>query len=998
MSLRRALHSSVAALCIAGVAAPAGLAAPVAQTAPRGALDVHVGEAKDFTRLELHWAGGAQAVTRRDGQTVSLKFNRDANPDIARLKYSPPHWLKGAEARHDGGRLELILTLTDDADVKMGSADGATYVNLFQRVDPPPTALAANDPAAAPADAVVAPPPIEPEPERPNPVPAGGVVHMGAAMSNGQVMLTFPWANPNGAAVFRRGAAVWVVFDAAAIIDVAHAPRGLKQFSTIQAIKGEDYSAIRIASPVGTPIFASSQGGTWTIALGNGPQGQAAPIRIGRDDVGGPAALKAEVAGTTRSVRVVDPVVGDTLSVVTALGPSKGVQMRREYVQMAVLPSAQGLAMEAYVEDLNVQRDGDLVHIGRPQGLALSPVSAQVQRVEAQLGAPQPASMPGLIDDVNWPKTGEGGFLARYNALLQAASDEALKGKDAPVAQRMAFARFLVGSQLSFEAIGFLNDTARANPDMLDNPEFRGLRGMARVMARRYKEAQADFAAPALSDDPSISLWRAYTAAQLAEWPEARSQFLAGSEAFGLFNSTWKTRFARADAQAALALGDIDGANRSIRLALEDRPEPLEELATRLVEAKVIEAQGQPQRALGVYKAIMRAPTEALTAPATLRATQIQLQLGQISPTDAANVFAGLRYRWRGDATELETIRALGQLYLSQGRYREALEAFRSAPQGRSDAPELIQIQADLNNAFRALFLDGAADGLEPVQALALFYDFQDLTPLGADGDLMVRKLVRRLVDVDLLDQAATLLKYQVDNRLDGVPQAQVATDLAVIYLMNRKPEQALQAINDSRTTILPAALNGERRLIEARALMGLGRLDAAEETIERDTSKDGQDLRTEIAWKRKDWPTAGAMFEKSLGDRFKSPTALASDEEGKLLRAGVAYSLAGDDASLTRLYSRYQGFIAQAHNPDALQVALSGISNGQLSVADFGRVTADNESFAGWVGKMKARFKERPAPLGPPTRQVAAAPAPAPIPVPAKTAQAAPARKAAKG
>ena len=40
----------------------------------------------------------------------------------------------------------------------------------------------------------------------------------------------------------------------------------------------------------------------------------------------------------------------------------------------------------------------------------------------------------------------------------------------------------------------------------------------------------------------------------------------------------------------------------------------------------------------------------------------------------------------------------------------------------------------------------------------------------------------------------------------NGVPRAQVATDLAVIYLMDRKPEQALQAINSSRTTILPTA------------------------------------------------------------------------------------------------------------------------------------------------------------------------------------------------
>jgi tetratricopeptide (TPR) repeat protein len=830
---------------------------------------------------------------------------------------------------------------------------------------------------------------VEPEPPRPNPIPAGGVVHMSAKLVNGQVQLTFPWANPNGAAVFRRGGAIWVVFDAPATLDIASAPRGLRQFQSMQAFKGEDYSAVRIAAPTGTPFFATSQGGVWTIALGPGAQGQGALVKIFRDDVGGPAALKAAVSGATRAIKLPDPVVGDVLSVVTALSPAKGVPTRRDFVQMAVLPSAQGLAMESYVSDLDVTHEGDLVHVGRPAGLTLSPASAGVERAESDLGSPQPALMPALIDYANWPKTGQGGFLKRYNHLLNASMDEAQKGRNAPVAARMALARFLVGSELSFEAIGVLNEAARTNPGVMDDPEFRGLRGIARVMARRYKEAQADFSAPILSDDPSAALWRSYIAAQLAQWGEARAQFASGAEAFNQFSPVWKARFARSDAQAALALGDLEGADRSVKLALMDKTDPLEELATRLVEARVVEVSGHPDRALRIYAAITGAPVESLSAPALLRATQIRLQMGKITPVQAAEVFDGLRYRWRGDATELETIRALGQLYLSQGHYREALQALRSAGQRLPDLPEALQLQSDLNAAFRSLFLDGAADGLEPVQALALFYDFKELTPLGADGDLMVRKLVRRLIDVDLLDQAAELLSYQTSNRLDGVPRAQVATDLAVIYLMDRRPEQALEAINGSRTTILPAALNSERRLVEGRALMNLGRLDAAMEVIERDTTREGQDLRNEVLWKQKAWPQAGFAFEKSMGDRYKLPGPLSAEDEGKLLRIGVAYSLAGDDASLTRVRGRYQGFYSTAHNPDALRVALSGIQDGQMSVADFSRVTADNEAFAGWVDKMKVRFKERPAPVGP-TRQAAQ-------PAAQKEAQATPAAPAKK-
>ena len=245
---------------------------------------------------------------------------------------------------------------------------------------------------------------------------------------------------------------------------------------------------------------------------------------------------------------------------------------------------------------------------------------------------------------------------------------------------------------------------------------------------------------------------------------------------------------------------------------------------------------------------------------------------------------------------------------------------------------------------------------------------------------MMVRRLVGRLVKVDLLEQAAELLKYQTENRLDGAPKAQVATDLAVIYLMDRKPEQALQAINDSRTTLLPPAMQMERRRVEARALIALNRPGDAIELLEADRTPEGEELRNEITWRQKNWPLAAAAFERSLGDRWRRPGALTAEEEGKLLRAGIAYSLSGDDGGLTRLRTRYGDFIDQARNPDALRVGLTGMESGEIGAADFSKVTADNEAFTGWVDKMRTRFaKSAPAPAAAAAGTASRAPAPAP-------------------
>ncbi len=949
MSRSRVLTSAAAALSILAAAGAGAMAqAPLRVAAVAGPLTIRVGEAKDLSHIEFRWAGGAKMSARRDGQTLTLRFSRDAHPDLARLRVDPPQFLKTAEARTVGGRLELLLTLADDADANSGFADGAAYVNLFKKAD---------QPAPAPVETPVGQ-------TRPDPTPDSGVVVAQAAKSGVQITVNFPWKNTLGAAVFRRGEAVWMVFDGKARLDLSALHKLAPQYA-LREVDGPDFTALRIVTPQDLPFSASGLGATWTLVLGPGAQAKTDQIALGRDkDSDGPPALAAKVAGTTRIVWLDDPVVGDRLGVAMALAPSKGVLQQRAFVDLTVLASAQGLAIEPAADGLQLSSDGDVVRIGRPDGLRLS--SSISQTLTAGTALPQRASMPGLIDFARWSDTGTGSFINRYEALMSAAADEtnrqAVGDKTAGVAARMGLARFLAGSQLAFEAIGVLDMTAKSHPELLTNAEFLGIRGAARVMAGRYKEAQADFSSPALSGDPASALWTGYADAMLGQWTDARQAFQSGLSALPQVSGVWSARFARADAEAALRLNDFATATKDLNVALQYQSDPKELLATLLIKARLVEAQGHPDKALPIYDAIARAPLDQLAAPALLHATQIRLYDGKISPDQAANTFDSLRFRWRGDATELEVIRALGQLYLAQGRYRDALEVLRSARQTRSDLPEALQIQADLSGAFRDLFLNGKADGLEPIQALALFYDFKDLTPIGADGDEMVRRLAQRLVNVDLLDQAAELLKYQVDNRLDGVPRAIVATDLTIVDLMAQKPEDALDALNNTRTTLLPTALQAQRRLLETRAWLQLGQLDHASEILGKDSSAEGVALRAEIAWKRRDWPAAAKVFEDSLGDRWKDQTQpLAPEEESKLLRAATAYSLAQDDGSLTRLRDRWSGFVDKARWPDALRVALSGVDVEQLTTATFAKAISDDQTFESWVSKMRKHFRDRP-------------------------------------
>ncbi|MFN3669375.1 MAG: hypothetical protein ACK4VY_08715 [Brevundimonas sp.] len=930
---KRILKTSVAAAA-AGAVLFAPLA-PLAQeaSAPLDPIAIRVGSNAEFTRIEFAGVIGARSRVRREGQDVVVRIGATAAPDVSRLKVNPPAGVSKVETRAVRGATELVLTLAEGADYRTGSADGAVWLNLY-----------AAPPAGAPAEA---------------PAAVSRAVPVTAVESPEKVSLTFGWPTPVGAAVFRRGAAVWVVFDAAARLEMP-ANGQLGPASDARWTAGPDHVAVRIAVPEGLAVSASAEGAEWTVTIG-GPAVAAEGVALDRQDDGEPV-LVARMAGATRAIWLTDPLAGDRFAAVTARAPGKGFADRRRTIDLALLPTAHGMAVETLASDLAIQADGDLVTISRPGGLTLSPPSAGLEAAAAEDGAPQRAKYPALIL-AQWADVPEGGFSARYRELQDAAARESMAAGDdprAPAEARFALARFLVGSGLGYEAVGVLNSVVAQAPNMAGEPELRGLRGAARASIGRMEEAQGDFASAALASDPASEVWRGYIASTQGDWASARQAFAAGAVAVDEFPAAWRARFGAAHAMAALETGDLGAARALLAYSFSQDAPAADQLTARLVQARLFELDGQTDRALAVYTAIGRAPLDAVSVPAKLGVVRLSLTKGTMKVDAAASTLEGLRWRWRGDATELAVIRQLGQLYLSQGLYREALTALKGAGPQLNRLEGAAEIQADLGSAFRMLFLEGGADGLQPVQALGLFYDFRELTPIGADGDEMVRRLSRRLVDVDLLDQAAELLKYQVENRLDGVAKAQVATDLAAIYLMDRQAEAALQAIWTSRTTILPSALNTERRALEARALMELGRFDHALEVLGADATPEAREVRAEVFWKQRAWGPAAALYDGLLGERYRDPAALTAVEEARLLRAGIGYSLGGDTAAVARLSRNYRPFMAGARAKTALSIALDDGVGGGAAPGDFAALAASADTFAGWVSAMKTELRTK--------------------------------------
>jgi len=248
---------------------------------------------------------------------------------------------------------------------------------------------------------------------------------------------------------------------------------------------------------------------------------------------------------------------------------------------------------------------------------------------------------------------------------------------------------------------------------------------------------------------------------------------------------------------------------------------------------------------------------------------------------------------------------------------------------------------------------------MDPVQALALFYQFIDMVPIGADGDRMLRLLADRLVDFDLLPQATELLQHQVDNRIrSGQARAQVAAKLALIYLMDRKPEKALDAIRGTRQARLPKDLNQQRRLIEARALVALGKSDHALELIETDRTREAAILRANIAWQSKDWNMAGPLMLGVVNQYITRLDSLSEEDANLVLRTAIALSLSRNRAGLNALHKAFAAAMASTKENETFDLVSREQYLGNIPVKELAPTLAKTEELKAVLKRYQQRFE----------------------------------------
>jgi len=967
-------------------------------------LEVRGSQSGDSSRVAFYWPArtGYKVISKSEG-VLKLQFAKRAKPDLAYLRIAPPPNLADFQGENTNRGYVATITSKDKLPIKHFLEGDVLVVDITRPVSPEAqaaTAAAANvqqkpqpaagkQPLLAPpklesavavdAPASTAPPPSATlgGPDRVtalssnwrDPAPRNGLVNVKATPFPGGLELQVPFVAPAPAAVFARGSAVWAVFAANADlkVDAAQLPTGYR----VRTMRTKNATLMRIEMPKGLIASADMDESVWTLRFassGAKPHRFLAPVRKAGE--GGRARIETMLIGATGLIWFEDPVIGDQVAVAVSYGPSSASPTPRDFVEASLPATAHGLAIAPKSDDVVVTIEGERVIVT---------MASAAQSVVAEFAGDSSASRvtvnPAFIDFAGWGASrGEAYFdqLAGLESAAASVDPSTPQGGNAA----LDLARFHLGHDHGFEALGVLKVAVQDRPELEQDTAFIGMRGIANYMADRLKAADDDLARGSLRGDPSAALWRAMVATQRGEWERAIEFFRASDKQIFSYPSSRAAIFAAAWAEAAMRTNDYDAARRQANTAIANGDQETKERG-QLVLATLRSVIEGPAAAYDDFKRLSDTASEPVAVRAELKRLELGVQANKMTAAEAATELETLRFRWRGDEVEMATVGILADQYMRVGRFRDALLLAQSTALRDAATPGARELRIKLSDYFRRLFLNGEADRLDPIQSVALFYEFDDnLMPVGPDGDQMVRKLAQRLVAFDLLEPASVLLQYQVDNRIRGVGKSAVAVDLATIYLWDKRPEKALSAISTTRQPQLPKELALERRLLEAAAYRDLGRYDHVVELVEPLEGVEAKSLLADAYWRDRKWPDAA----KALMSMLPTPSQASTKDADTIFKSAIAARMAKDAGAITQIRS-YAAALAGNPNKASFDLITSQTDVSGAALSEAVRRLADAPKVDAFAAAMKQRFE---APK--------VAPAPASAPAPATTAAAAPA------
>ena len=698
--------------------------------------------------------------------------------------------------------------------------------------------------------------------------------------SKNSLQMTFPFSDKSvGAAVFQRGQDLWVAFDSRkdfyiplnSHIEAAH--QYIDPKNTV--IK------IRLNKDLNAQVLR--QGTDWVIKLTSvdvKPQGTL--VSVAKSDS---LVLITNVKAANNIITIRDQDIGDLLVMVPLMEQKAGVSNARSMVDYKILQSAQGIAVALSSEDVHVSYSSKDQAVEIVSNYKI-PSSAGAEVDTRNLQTILPSSTLAVNGD---------DYLANENTMVRAivaSSDNSSK-----YTAQINLAEFYFVNSMYHEALGMLDLAAISDPNKSKQLSISFMKAVCMVQTKQNIDARTIFAdlKNNYKNSPSIreiSLWDRYNEYVVG----ARTESIGAIEDRNLIAQYsdefyWPLIIAELDVASNkkdFKLIDqlLSAARKSDDLYLSNN--------LKFYKAQYYYLQDQNNLAEQLLTEIEAHPASGRDfMMADLQLIKILYEQRKIDWISAVQKLHELRFVWRGGNLELKLLMSLALAYNQNSdvinairTYKYVLDAF--GKEGNNN----FFVTAQIVELYRRIFLSDEMRELDDFTVIALFYEFKDFTPIGSDGDRAVLGIARRMLNLDLLDMAIDILQHQVTYRLRGVDRIITANHLALVYLMDKKPKEALRVMEETDKENINFAEYKQRGELKAKALIDLGKYQAALDYIKDDPSDDATALRLEAYFRANKWSDYIALSEPILKQKMSSGDVIKGDESQDVLRLAISYSM----------------------------------------------------------------------------------------------------------
>lgn len=979
---KRLLLATTLAYAVWGIC-PTAAEEPASPAPAPLSVAVRAGAHPDFDRIVFDWPRDVKYDLRQDGAKATITFDASANLQFSRDVASRLSRARGFSQSGDGKRVTVSFTTGNAATVKAFTSGTAVVIDVTGKAAaepapaaapakaeqpppapaPQPVAAAAVTPAAAPAaaptpaaaapaptpaaavaptavppaapppapeTAAVAAPPPAPQAATPAPPPRVVAPVRAAApdvdLSKGPVLIAnFDPRLILRAAVYQRAGYGYIVFENKLTLPAetlsGDAPVKFK-FTPLDLPRNAGFD---FPMPPNAEIRATLDGTAWKIYLTK-PQ-TTPPISstlIPQPDfpLGGRLLLPAP--DSPEPVRLTDPIVGDEL-IVVPLGQSAAFNIERRMADVVVLPAAQGLVLKPLIDRLLVRTVSDGVEITTEGGLQLSRAFDTGGSQQTSARAKAAATGKSMFDFPTWAgKEGET-FTETRQRLQQTIVDvpEAERTR-----ARLELARFYFANGYGVEALSLLNMLLKQMPDLRAHGDFVALLGASKVLANRPEDGLRDLTLPLLAGQPEVELWQAIALAELRDWKAAEEKFAATQRLLAAYPEPFYSRYSILSVEAALTAGKDSEAFTWLDAFAKDTHPQSAEAAIAYLNGALHAKAGRAAAAEKSWRMAAAGRDRLYKVRAELALIDLAVSTGSLTPAQAADRLEALRFAWRGDDLEVDILRRLGEFYIQARNVKAGLNNLGQAIALYPSSAMTPSIRVEMADIFRDVFLGDLGKKLSSVDALTLYQQYRDLMPAGPTGDAVLRNLSERLVAIDLLDQASSILDEMVRTRLQGDEKYRTALRLAGIRLLDHKPDAALATL-DGLGDGLPAAMKEEQTLLRARALSELHRDAEASALLKDNHAPSTKLLRADIAMRSHDWEGAAAALLDLAGPPDGAPAT--PEKADYLLNAAIAYALANNQPGLDRLAIDYSKALADTRQFDTFRMLTRPERTGQL-------------------------------------------------------------------